>query len=55
MVDCSPEYWRTPDPLWLQANDLVYIPQHPFVTTAQWMQNFLRLLPFPGPLVGAAL
>lgn len=55
VIDCSPEYWRTPDPLWLQANDLVYVPQHPFVTTAQWMQNFLRLLPFPGPLVGAAL
>ena len=54
IIDVSPQYWGSPKPLWLQAHDLVYVPQHPIVTTGQWMQNVLRLLPFPSFLLAAA-
>ena len=46
-IDARQEFWYHPVPLWLQADDIVFIPQQPILDAAEWMRAFFRLLPLP--------
>jgi protein involved in polysaccharide export with SLBB domain len=47
-IDAREKHWRGPDPVYLQAYDLVWIPNTPIDDVAIWIDNYIRrLIPFP--------
>ena len=47
VVDARPRFWTNPDLLYLQANDIVYIPEHPLRNATQWVREATKLIPLP--------
>ncbi|HED66544.1 MAG TPA: hypothetical protein ENJ09_13440 [Planctomycetes bacterium] len=47
IIDARPRFWTNPDPLYLQANDIVYVPEHPLRTATQWVREATKLIPLP--------
>jgi protein involved in polysaccharide export with SLBB domain len=47
-IDAREQHWRGPEPVYLQAYDLVWIPNTPIDDVGIWVDNYIRrLLPFP--------
>jgi len=47
-IDAREAHWKGPEPVYLQAYDLVYIPNTPVDDVAIWIDNYIRrMLPFP--------
>jgi protein involved in polysaccharide export with SLBB domain len=47
-IDAREEHWQGPQPVYLQAYDLVYIPNTPIDQAAIWIDNYVRrMIPFP--------
>jgi hypothetical protein len=51
VVDASRKYWYTPRLLYLQANDIVYVPRHPISTIGDWSREILRVVPFSSQIL----
>jgi protein involved in polysaccharide export with SLBB domain len=47
-IDAREEHWQGSEPVYLQAYDLVYIPNTPIDKVAIWIDNYVRrMIPFP--------
>jgi len=47
-IDAREEHWGGSEPLYLQAYDVVYIPNSPVDEVAIWVDNYIRrMIPFP--------
>ncbi len=47
-VDASLEYWGTAEQIWLQPDDIVFVPPKPVVVIGNWIDlHIRRLLPVP--------
>lgn len=47
-IDAREEHWKGAEPVYLQAYDLVYIPNTPVDDVAIWVDNYIRrMIPFP--------
>ena len=47
-IDARQEHWEGAEPVYLQAYDLVYIPNTPVDEVAIWIDNYIRrMIPFP--------
>ena len=51
VVDASRKYWYSPRLLYLQANDIVYVPRHPISTIGDWSREILRVVPFSSQIL----
>jgi protein involved in polysaccharide export with SLBB domain len=51
IVDASRKYWYSPRLLYLQANDIVYVPRHPISTIGDWSRELLRVVPFSSQIL----
>jgi protein involved in polysaccharide export with SLBB domain len=51
IVDASRKYWYSPRLLYLQANDIVYVPRHPISTIGDWSREILRVVPFSSQIL----
>lgn len=47
IIDARRMHWEHAKPLFLQANDIVYVPRHPINTATDWIRESLRLIPLP--------
>jgi protein involved in polysaccharide export with SLBB domain len=48
-IDASVEYWASPEPIYLQPFDVVYIPNTPIDKLDIWVDQYIRLL-IPVPI-----
>jgi hypothetical protein len=47
-IDARPQYWDDGEMIFLQAYDLIYIPNTPIDDVGIWVEMFIRrLIPFP--------
>lgn len=47
VIDAREEHWTHPELLYLQANDIVYLPRHPVKPAAEWVREAVKLIPIP--------
>ncbi len=52
IVDARRKYWYTPRLLYLQANDIVYVPRHPIQNIGDWSREIFKVFPFTSVFIG---
>lgn len=47
-IDASAEYWGVDEPIYVQENDIIFIPDKPIVRVDRWVDQYIRrMIPFP--------
>ena len=56
LLDASLEYWGNEEQIWLQPDDIIYIPPKPVVVLGNWIDQYIRrLLPIPYVIPGRVI
>ena len=47
-IDARPKQWEGPSEIWLQPDDLVFVPSRVILNINDWVDRYIRrMIPFP--------